>query len=254
MEAKQEVEEIEPASLPPDLYRLMNHSSAIVIIDGARDSGKTDFSLNIAEGALNDGCISSIATNIISEDSRLKSITNFPDLDYYLKFGKGRKLFILDEAGESLSKTRWMSALSVKMLGTAQLIRHYNGRLIFIAPSSDFILKYLQHPNLKDCVITKKTREIAKVKNYITKSAYTLYDIPPTNIKFSQHPASFTLEKPINLEKLADYERDFYEYTVLNKSLTKIARETGRHDTQVMRNIKKFGQNYFNQKTSNNLP
>lgn len=246
--------EKDPLELPADLYRLMNHSSAIIIIDGMRGSGKTDFALSLASGALNMGCISSIATNIISDDPRVKHVTNFPDLDYYLKWGKGRKLMILDEAGESLSKTRWMSQLSVKMLGTAQLIRHYNGRLIFIAPSSDFILKYLQHPNLRDCVIQKKTKKIARVKNYITHSAYTLFDIPPTDIRFSQHPASFSLEKPIKLDKLADYERDLYEYGVLGKSYTKIAKETDRHDTQVMRNIKKFAKVYFESKTTNNLP
>lgn len=234
--------------LPPDLYTLLNHSSAIIIIDGKRDSGKTDFSLLLAEGALNSGVVSSVATNIISEDPRLKQITNFPDLDYYLKFGSGRKMFILDEAGDALTSARWMSAMSVKMLGTAQLIRHYRGRMVFIAPSKDFIVKYLQHPNLKDCIIEKKKRKIASVKNYITGRAYNLYDIPPTSLKFSQHPASFSLEKPINLDKLADYERDLYEYGVLNKSYTTIARETGRHDIQVQRNIKKFAKAYFEQK------
>lgn len=250
MESKKEIIERSNVTLPPDLYRLMNHSSAIIIIDGPRDAGKTDFSLLLGSGALNMGCISSIATNIISEDPRLKHITNFPDLDYYLKFGSGRKLFIYDEAGETLSKTRWMSALSVKMLGTAQLIRHYSGRLIFISPSSDFILKYLQHPNLRDCVINKIGRKVAKVKNYLTHSAYTLTDIEPTDIKFSQHPASFSIQKPIKLDKLAEYERDVYEYGVLNKSMTKIAKESGRQDTQVQRNIKKFIKVYFESKTT----
>lgn len=230
---------------------MFNHSSAIVIIDGKRGDGKTDFALKLAEDALKDKVISSVATNIISEDPRLKHITNFPDLDYYLKFGSGRKLFILDEAGQSLPSNRWMSNLSVKMMGTAQLIRHFHGRMVFIAPSKKFILKFVRDPSIRDCVIEKTNLKIAKVKNYLTRRTYNLKNIAPTEIKFSQHPTYFTLDKPIRLDKLADYERDLYEYGVLGKSYGQIASETGRHDIQVQRNIKKFAKVYFDSKTNN---
>lgn len=237
--------------LPPDLYTLLNHSSAIIIIDGKRGDGKTDFALKLASDALKDKVVSSVATNIITE--KLKHITNFPDLDYYLKFGSGRKLFILDEAGQSLPSNRWMAKLSVKIMGTAQLIRHYHGRMIFIAPNKKFILKFLQDPSIKDCEIHKQSLKVARVKNYLTHRVYNLRRIAPTDLKFSQHPSYFTLEKPIKLDNLADYERDLYEYGVLGKSYTTIAKETGRHDTQIQRNIKKFAKVYFEQKTTNNL-
>lgn len=237
--------------LPRDIHRLLNHSSAVIVIDGKRGDGKTDFSLKLGSDALKDGCITSLASNIISNDPRLKQITNFPDLDYYLKFGKGRKMFILDEAGTALPASRWMSTLSVKFLSTVQLIRHYKARLVFIAPSKKFILRTLQNTEILDAIIEKKKLKIATVKNYLTKRKYNLYDIPPTDITFSQQPSFFTLEKPIKLDRLAEWERDLYEYTVNDKSINQIADETGRYKMQVLRSIKKFGKVYFETKKGN---
>jgi hypothetical protein len=160
-------------------------------------------------------------------------------------------MYILDEAGQALPAARWMSSLSVKFIGVCQLIRHFKGRLVFIAPSQKFILRTLQHTEILDAVITKKSLKIATVKNYFTRRKYNLYGIPSTDISFSQKPTFFTADKPIKLDKLAEYERDFYEYTVKNKSINTIAEESGRFKMQVLRNIKKFGQVYFDNKTTN---
>lgn len=232
--------------LPDDLYRLLNHSSAVVVIEGQRGTGKTDFSLKLAEDAKQDGCISHIATNIHCEEGQgIKHIDNMPDLEHFLKFSSGRKLFILDEAGAALPSNRWMSALSVKMLATVQLIRHYKGRIFFIAPSKDFIVRHLQNTEIMDCVIEKKGLQVATVKNYLTKEKYNLYEIPGTSVKFSQMPSFFTLDKPLNKDNFNDWERDLYAYAIEGKSFKQIAEETGRFPTQVKRSLVSFGQHYF---------
>lgn len=232
-------------ALPPDLYRLLNHHSAIVVIEGNRGTGKTDFSLRLAEDAKEDGCISSIATNIISNEPGIKHVNNFPDLEYYLKFGSGRKLYILDEAGAALPSNRWMSSLSVKILGVAQLIRHYKGRMFFIAPSKKFILTHLQNTEIMDATIEKKGLTFATVKNYLTKQKYNLQDIPPTSFNFSQNPTFFTLEKPLNKDNLNQWEKDLFAYAIEGKSFKRIAEDTGRFPTQVKRSLVAFGQHYF---------
>lgn len=245
---KQEASKIERVGrdLPPDLYRLMNHSSAVIVIDGKRGDGKTDFSLKLADGAFNDECISSMASNIETyDDPRFQHITNLPDLEYYLKWNKGRKLYIMDEAGQALPASRWMSSLNVKILGIIQLIRHFHARLIFIAPSKKFIDRHLQYTEIMDAHITKNNQQIATVKNYLTNDKYTLFDVQATSIRFSQVPTYFTLDKPLKLDKLNEWEKDLYAYAMEGKSFKKIAEETGRHPIQVKRVLVKFGKHYF---------
>ena len=79
-------------------------TSAFLIIFGRRETGKTDFSLLIAEILHERSIIEHFATNIkiYNPPFPIQHITNLDDLRLWAKDTPGKKLFIFDEFGLSL--------------------------------------------------------------------------------------------------------------------------------------------------------
>lgn len=236
-----------------DLERLFREDSAVIMMSGRKGFGKTDFSLRLGEEALEKGFISRIATNIRTDDPRVDSVTNMPDLKTWLA-QPGKKLFGLDEAGKYLSRIRFMSNLNKMILDIIQLIRHYDAFFIAIAPNEKFIDSNYLNTDILDCRIKKISLRFAEVKNYLTYEAYTLMDIPRTSIKFwSKDIAPFSLEKAINLDKLSIEERCAYEYGQKN-SYEVIGQgfEPPKHATIIKRMVQRYLSLHFHELKKHN--
>ena len=129
-------------------------------------------------------------------------ITDLETLEAWLR-QKGRKLFILDEAGMHLSRMRFMSAKSVKLFDIIQLIRHYDAGFIAIAPSHVFVDKRLFDSDILDVIVSKKGKTEALIIDRLNGKIYTISDIPRTSISFdSKDIAKFTMKKEVPLDQL----------------------------------------------------
>ena len=185
------------------LDKILSKDGFIIYISGAKEKGKTDFSLLLAEYCHLKGFRTKLTTNIETESYMIeKQITNLPDLQAWLK-EKGRKLFILDEAGLSVAKLRFMSQINVEVMKILQMIRHYDAGFIGVAPSSKNVDSTFMDTDILDAHIKKLRKDTAIVKDYLENESYFLEDICKTSINFnSKHIAEFKLEKEIRREEL----------------------------------------------------
>jgi hypothetical protein len=131
-----------------------------------------------------------------------RQITNLPDLKVWLN-EPGKKLFVLDEAGLSIPKLRFMSTMNIEIMKILQMIRHYDSGFIGIAPSTKNIDSTFMNTDILDAHIVKVTKTLAKVKDYLQNDTYFLEDIPRTKINFnSKHIAEFKMERTAILSEL----------------------------------------------------
>lgn len=231
-----------------DLARLFKEESAVIMMSGRKGYGKTDFALRLGEEALEAGYISRIASNIRTEDPRVDNITNLPDLKSWLS-RRGRKYFILDEAGKHLKRMGFMSRMNKMILDIIQLIRHYDAKFTAIAPSEKFIDTNYLNTDILDCKIKKIGLHFAEVKNFLSYEGYALSDIERTSIRFwSKDIALFTLEKPINTGNFSLEERCAYEYGQ-KKSYTAIGQgfEPPKHPEMIKRMVQRYLSLHFHE-------
>lgn len=196
---------------------ILDRDGYVIFVCGAKEKGKTDFSLWLGEYSFFMGYRTKIATNISAEasDYSIRQITNLPDLKEWLA-GSGRKLFILDEAGKHIRKLRFMTQKNIEMMDIIQVIRHFDAGFIGIAPSETFIDNNFLNTDILDAKIRKINKKVAKVYNYLHKESSFIYDIPPTSIFFnSKDIARFSMTKKADLTKMGDccrvahlYEKD----------------------------------------------
>jgi len=213
---------------------------------GGRGDGKTDFALRLGEEAYEEGLIRRIGTNMRTEDERVDHIGNMPDLKSWLT-RKGDKYFILDEAGKIINRMRFMSTLSVTIMGIIQLVRHYDATFLAIAPSETFIDSNFLNTDILDCKIKKLSKTFAEVKNFMTHQVYTLGDIERTTIRFwSKDIASFTLKKPFDTSTFSPEEKCALAYSK-GTAMGAIGNsfEPRMHRQQVARNIQKYLSLHF---------
>lgn len=185
------------------LDNILKQDGFVGFIQGRRDQGKTDFSLWLAQRCYEKGYRLHIATNIKTESYMVEDqITNVPDLNTWLQ-GSGKKLFILDEAGKHLRRMGFMSKKNQAIMDAVQLIRHFDGGLICIAPAQRFIDSGLLDTDVIDFIIKKVSRQYAKAFLMGSRRFIKLINVPGTSIKFnSKDIAEFTLEKKVNFQGL----------------------------------------------------
>jgi hypothetical protein len=176
--------------------QILQRDGFIIYIGGAKEKGKTDFGLFLGEYCYLKGFRKKIATNIETESYMIeKQITNLPDLKVWLMESK-RKLFILDEAGLSIPKLRFMSNMNIEIMKVLQMIRHYDAGFIGIAPSTKNIDSTFMDTDILDAQVKKISKTLAIVKDYLQNESYFIEDIPRTSITFnSKHIAIFNMEK-----------------------------------------------------------
>lgn len=185
------------------LNTVLQKDGFIIYIGGPKEKGKTNLALLLAEICYIFGYRKRIATNIKVESYMFEpQITDYETLDSWLQ-SPGRKLYILDEAGKHIKRTRFMSSKNANIMDTLQLIRHYDAGFIGIAPSERFIDSKFLDTDILDVRIKKITQKRAKIDNNLLNDSYFFNDVPPTSLKYdSKDIATFTLKKVIPLDKL----------------------------------------------------
>ena len=217
-------------------------TSTCVIIFGRRGSGKTDFSLLIAEILEHENIIKNFAANvkIYNSSFKIERITNLDDLRFWCKNTKGKKLFILDEAGKSLRRRTPMSSLNVKLLDDLQILRKYKLSIIFIAPHEKYVDSAALGSDVIDAVFIKpnfKNPKIALYDDWLEGTSLTFTDIPRTSINFDTWDvAPFTEHGPKKKPKFKDRDLEI----LWDWSHGATVKDLGLHPQQINRLVRKF--------------
>lgn len=165
-------------------------TSCCLMILGRRNTGKTDLSLLIAEILFNLNILTHVASNIhiYSSPFPIQQITNIDDLEFWASNNKGKKLFILDEAGKSLRRRSPMSKLNIKLLDNLQILRKFQLSLIMIAPHEKYIDSATLGSDVLDGTIFKpfyKNQKVALFNDWLEEDQLWLNGIPSTSIKYN---------------------------------------------------------------------
>jgi hypothetical protein len=186
-----------------NILYVLNQDGFVIFISGAKDKGKTNIALLLAQICWTLNFRRHIATNIWTESYMVeKQITNYRDLDAWLKTG-GRKLYILDELGTHLRKMRFQSEQNLLIMDTIQLIRHYDAGFIGIAPSDTFIDQTYLNTDILDARLYKESRSRTKIRIMREDEPYTISHTPATSILYrSKDTANFTLRPVIPNDSL----------------------------------------------------
>lgn len=187
-----------------NLLHVLNQDGFVIFISGAKEKGKTNLALLLAEICWTLNLRRHIATNITTESYMIeKKITDYQTLDAWMKTG-GRKLMILDELGKHLKKMRFASEQNLLIMDTVQLIRHYDGGLIGIAPNETFIDQSFLNTDILDAQIYKESQSRSVIKLAKEKEPYIAFHTPATSIRYnSKDTALFTSRPTLNLDTLS---------------------------------------------------
>ena len=224
------------------LNTIFKQSSSIGFIDGKRDSGKTDFSFLLLETAIAGGILDKIAGNVrMKYPCQVAYIPYFDRLQEWLQT-PGRKGFVLDELGKHLNRMRFMTQKSKLIMDTCQLVRKYDAHLIGIAPSAEFINRLFLNTDILDYRMSKMSRKIVKVRDYVNEETYTLTELPNTTVPFiTKDIAVFELcdpNKKGNLDELPLCCRASWLY-LEHRSLRKVGHIMKLSHEEIRKLIKK---------------
>jgi hypothetical protein len=165
------------------LEQIFEIPAPIVLICGRMGMGKTDFSLLLAELLLDQRMVDAVATNIEIEDPRFTKVTSVFGLERWLATTKGRKLFILDEAGIHIDSRTPFSQVNRRVKKIAMLLRHYRGKLVLITQRGEKDIESALR-DLISATITKLDKYTAIIALATLEDEIVLHNIPRTSIKF----------------------------------------------------------------------
>ena len=207
------------------LEELFKQPAPIVIIEGRMGTGKTDFSLFLAECLLNWGIVDEVATNIKVDHEKFRHISSLAELEAWLKSNKKRKLFILDEASLYIDARNPLSAMNRKFRHFVFTLRKYNAKLIAIAQRAIDMESAVRE--LRLATFTKLGKKYAILTSDLLTDPIELYDIPKTSIKFNTFDiAEFNLFAGAEADN-SEEARIFQLYREL-KSYQKVAEFLGQ--------------------------
>lgn len=187
------------------LATVLSRDGFVIFICGPKESGKTDIALLLAQCAFLLGFRRHIATNIKTNSYMVEAqVTDLDTLNSWLS-RKGRKLFVLDEAGKSLKKMRFMSEFNLTVMDTIQTVRKYDCGFIGIAPNETFIDSNFLNTDILDAKIKKFSKTKAQINDYLNRQTYILLDVPRTSVwfdtkdiaKFTRHAQKTLSELPL---------------------------------------------------------
>ena len=148
--------------LRTSLRSLFNQPCLILIL-GKWRTGKTDFSLLIAELALKWKLIDKVASNIYTfNDPRIEHITSLGKLKRWLHADHSTKLYIFDEALAHLPSRTAMSHKNIGILKLLAELSKGHGRMILCSQTHKIDSALRDHTFLRG-VIIKRTKKIAEV-------------------------------------------------------------------------------------------
>lgn len=212
---KLESEYVEIEALDYAILEMFDRLSTCIVIFGTRGSGKTNFSLKIAETLERYQEIPLHATNIkiVKSPFSIERIVDLETLEYWGKLSKERKLFIFDEAGKSVRKRTPMSGMNVRMLDNLQIMRKYQMSIIIITPDERYIDSTFLGEDLLDYIVEKPywdNQKIGDIYNCRTRTRERFFDIPSTSIQFDTNDiATFTQYAPKKRLLYKDADKQF---------------------------------------------
>lgn len=187
-------------------------------IEGEWKTGKTDFSLWIAEQLIKYGLIDEVATNV-ETFGKFNYIADLKTLRFWLHRNKLKKLYIFDELNVNAPARRAMSNKSVGIISILPECSKAHCRVIGVSQDvagidSEFKKRVWVKATFSK-LITKNSK-LKTVKIYsptFLRHTYIFHNIPKTSISFDPDlVAPFTLEptesrvfKDDNLAKLAQW-------------------------------------------------
>jgi len=187
-------------SLKEVLEHIHRDISPVIIIHGKKGTGKTDFSLYLAEKMLEYGYVELVATNVKTESFPV--IDTLGKLRLWLASSTKKKLFVFDEAGVYITARRSMSKANVEILKLAHLLRKYRAKMIFTTVRYKDIDASLKDPEICSAIVEKKAKTIAEITVLTGEpETYILTNIPRTSINFDTYDIAYF-----------DFERE-YEVT-----------------------------------------
>jgi len=251
----------QPDNLSEDFTDLIKHlflrgTSAFLMIFGRRETGKTDFSLLIAEIVYTLGIIENIATNIKIYESPfpIKHITNLDDLKFWASDTPARKLYICDEFGKAMRRRTPMSSLNVKFLDEFQILRKYKLSTIAMTPDETFVDNAALGESILDGYFLKPSFKDPKIALYydnLEPLQKNISDIPRTSIHFDTWDVA-PFKEHGERGKIVFKEQD--KNTIWEWCHGKTMKELGFHPQQFNRLIRKFVKEVMERETSLSHP
>jgi hypothetical protein len=217
-------------------------TSAFLIIFGRRETGKTDFSLLIAEILYGKGIMEHFATNIKIENVPfdIKHITNLDDLRLWCRETPGKKLFIFDEFGKAFRRRTPMSSLNVKLIDELQILRKHKLSTIAVTVDEKYIDQTALGSDVLDGVFIKPDYKNPKVALYVDNLEdfkKRIIGIPRTSLDFDTWDVAPFKEHG---EKEKPAFKEEMKAGLWDLTHGKTAKEIGWDPQQVARNWRKF--------------
>lgn len=174
------------------IVNIFSKGSIVTFISGRRNTGKTDLSLLISEILYDYGVMKYLSTNIkvTESDIPIGFIDNLQDLEFWCRDNRGKKLFVLDEAGKSFRRRSPLSKINIELIDNLQVLRHYSLSLLFIAPAGRYIDKTLFGTDILDLSIEKYNLKNALWFNHLVEESFMITDIPQSRVKFDTYNIS----------------------------------------------------------------
>jgi hypothetical protein len=228
-------------------YIFGRQTSTFIMGFGRRESGKTDFMLEIMEILYNAEMIESFATNVKIYQSPfpIEHITSMPDLEAWCQTDPRKKLFGLDEAGKALRRRTPMAKLNIELIDNLQILRKYKLSTIMLAPADKYIDGASLGSDVLDGYYIKpefKNPKIGLYTDLLEKFTKHLKDIPPTSVKFDTWDvAPFTLKGKKEPPKFNDSDKQMaYDW-----SHGKTWRELVKNPNELNRVLRRFVRRSF---------
>lgn len=171
---------------------------SLSLIGGVWKTGKTDFSLYLVENLLELGIITKVASNIQTEDNRVKFLSSLEELKWWLHRDNRVKLFILDEANVHLTKRMAMSRMNVSTVRLLGEVSKAHARIIIVAQEVLGVDKEFLNPTWCRAVWIKDRLKTARLISHLFHAERMFTNIPPTNILFDPYRIAPFTEHPIN--------------------------------------------------------
>jgi len=231
--------------------------ATMVLIVGDWKTGKTDFSLLLAERMLKLGIVEKVASNIETKSDMIKFISDLPTLKEWLFGDNSRKLYIFDEAGLHVHRRRSMSAKNIAIVTLMPEISKAHARLIMILHNVEGFDKELTSTVWCKGLIEKDNkyhvRFISLTKPFPNgEFSMEFYPIPKTNIPFDPYAlAPFQLTRPTPIPStLKNKELQIlWEWAVNNKSVQQL----GLHPQQFNRIVRPFVKKVLQAETKSDI-
>jgi len=217
-------------------------TSAFLIIFGRRETGKTDFSLLIAEILFQKSVIENFASNIKIYNSPfpIKHITNLDDLRLWTGDTVGKKLFIIDEFGKAMRRRTPMSSLNIKLIDEFQTLRKFKLSTIAVTVDEKYIDSTALGSDILDGIFIKPNYKNPKVAIYLdTLESFRkrINDIPRTSVDFDTWDVA-PFKEHRESTKPAFKDRDLN--VLWDWSQGKTVKALGLHPMEINRLLRKF--------------